>query len=176
METCLSLLRVCPLLNTPNSDGHLLVHNCPRFACRRKTERDTRSRRASGDTRGLDGAMTLVLNNAQAKPVPSYTAGLLHSISQPRTLSSPGRVSIPPRCTGIRAAEGTCESPRRTRDRAVRHPERAGSRDERGRSASGTRLRAREAAVVHRVRGRAQGLQMARTLAIILRPSSNLLQ
>ena len=117
--------------------------------------------RASGDTRGLVGAMTLVLNNAQAKPVPSYTAGLLHSISQPRTLSSPGRVSIPPRCTGIRAAEGACESPRRTSDRAVRHPERAGSRDERGRSASGTRLRAREAAVDHRVRGRAQGLQMA---------------
>ena len=72
--------------------------------------------------------MTLELKNAQTEPVPSYTAcGLLHSISQPRTLSSPGRVSIPPRCTGIRAAEGACESPRRTPDRAVRHPERAGS-------------------------------------------------
>ena len=82
------------------------------------------------DTSADESTITLALKNTQTEPVPihrGHLCRLLHSISQPRTLSSPGRVSTPPRCTGIRAAEGACESPRRTRDRAVRHPERAGS-------------------------------------------------
>ena len=71
------------------------------------------------DTSADESTITLALKNTQTEPVPihrGHLCRLLHSISQPRTLSSPGRVARPAQHggrgahlgRGRRASNGAC--------------------------------------------------------------------